>query len=338
MAIPDRELIWCAAVASGPALLHAPSSRQMTPSGVTQCARKKDDRGNIVVANISARGVVLNSLSSSAADMASKANNCSHKQERHCRSMAMLMASSLVLGSCSGQVPPVSAISSTRSQVAGPWRHLPTPVSDQQFKQDKAYCSMMSEMAPPDEGSIEIKRSITYLDCLRSKGYEHVLSSQSQGTVTASPVLPTGVRAAREPYARAVDAYVKGNYETAGRLMRPLATKGEAPAQFILGYANFINLNYPAALKWYQRAAGQGYADAQNTLGEMYLGGLGVQQSTMQAYVWFSLAAANNDPLSEKETRDDAAHNRDLAGAKMTTEQIAEARRLISEWKPKLER
>jgi alkylhydroperoxidase family enzyme len=53
--------------------------------------------------------------------------------------------------------------------------------------------------------------------------------------------------------------------------------------------------------------------------------------------VWFSLAAANNDPLSDTETRDDAAHYRDLAAAEMTTEQIAEARRLINEWKPKRE-
>jgi uncharacterized protein len=268
--------------------------------------------------------------------MAAETNNCSRKEERHCRSMAMLMASSLVLAACSGQTPPEPAVSSTHSQLAGPWRHLPTPVSDQQFKQDKAYCSITSEMAPSDESSV--KRSITFLDCLRSKGYEPVLSSQGQGAATPNPVLAAGMRATHEPYARAVDAFLKGNYDSAGRLIRPLAKKGEAPAQFILGYANFINLNYPAAAKWYQRAAGQGYADAQNTLGEMYLGGLGVQQSTMQAYVWFSLAAANNDPLSEKETRDDAAHNRDLAGAKMTTEQIAEARRLISEWKPKLER
>jgi TPR repeat protein len=209
-------------------------------------------------------------------------------------------------------------------------------VSDQQFKQDKAYCRMMSEMAPPDEGSIEIKRDVTFLDCLRSKGYERVVSSQSQGTATPNPVLPVGTRAIGAPYARAVDAYLKGNYETAGRLIRPLAN--EAPAQFILGYANFMNMNYPAAVKWYQRAADQGYADAQDTLGEMYLGGLGVQQSNMQAYVWFSLASANNDPLSDQERRDDAAHNRDLAAANMTTEQIAEARRLINEWKPEPER
>jgi TPR repeat protein len=247
----------------------------------------------------------------------------------------MLLAGSLAMGACSGHAPPKPAISSTRSQLAGPWRHLPTPVSDQQFKQDKAYCSMTSEMAPPDEGSIEIKRAVTFLDCLRSKGYERVLSSQSEGTASPNPV--ARMRATGEPYARAVEAYIKGNYDTAARLMRPLANKGQAPAQFILGYANFTNLNYSAAAKWYQRAAGQGYADAQYTLGEMYLGGIGVQQSTMQAYVWFSLAAANDDPLSDKEARDNAAHNRDLAAIKMTTEQVAEAQRLTNEWKHKPE-
>jgi TPR repeat protein len=247
------------------------------------------------------------------------------------------MTGSLVLAICSGYGPPEPAISSARSQLAGPWRHLPTPVSDQQFKQDKTYCSMISDMAPSDEGSIEIKRDTTFLDCLRSKGYEHVPSSQSQGTATPNSVVPAEMRANGEPYARAIDAYLKGDYDRAGRLMRPLAKKGEAPAQFILGYANFINMNYPAAVKWYQRAAGQGYADAQDTLGELYLGGLGVLQSNVQAYVWFGLAATNNDPLFDKETRDDAAHNRDLAAVKMTTEQIAEARRLITEWKPKPE-
>jgi uncharacterized protein len=250
--------------------------------------------------------------------------------------MAMVMAGSLVLAACSGQAPPEPAISSARSQLAGPWHHLPKPVSDHQFKQDKAYCSLVSEMAAPDEGSIEIKRIVTFLDCLRSKGYEPILSSRSQGTAMTNPVLPVGMRAIGELYARAVDAYVKGNYDTAARLMRPLANKGDAQAQFIVGYANFINLNYSAAVKWYQRAADQGHADAQYTLGEMYLGGLGVQQSNMQAYVWFTLAADNNDPLSD--TRDDAAQNRDLVAAKMATEQIAEARRLISEWKPKRER
>ena len=52
--------------------------------------------------------------------------------------------------------------------------------------------------------------------------------------------------------------------------------------------------------------------------------------------MWFGLAAIN--PTSEKKSRDDAVHNRDLAAHKMTAAQIAEAQRLASEWKPKLER
>src|SRR6516225_4946867 len=33
--------------------------------------------------------------------------------------------------------------------IAAQWRHLPNPVSDQQFKQDELYCAMMGNMAPP---------------------------------------------------------------------------------------------------------------------------------------------------------------------------------------------
>jgi hypothetical protein len=38
--------------------------------------------------------------------------------------------------------PSLPAPNSIAAQMAAPWRHLPKPVSDQQFKQDKAYCSM----------------------------------------------------------------------------------------------------------------------------------------------------------------------------------------------------
>jgi TPR repeat protein len=134
----------------------------------------------------------------------------------------------------------------------------------------------------------------------------------------------------------AVDAYLRGDSGTTIRLMGPLAETGEAPAQFILGGAYYTLKNYTEAMKWYRRAANQGYADAQSNLGELYFAGRGAPQSYVQAYLWFSLAAAN--PASEKKTRDDAVHSRDLVAGKMTTVQIAEARRLASEWKPKPER
>ena len=81
------------------------------------------------------------------------------------------------------------------------------------------------------------------------------------------------------------------------------------------------------ALRWYRRAAEQGYATAQNSLGALYATGQGVPQGFIHAYRWFSLAAAQGDEA--------ARNNRDLASKQMTPAQIAEAQRLAREWKPK---
>jgi hypothetical protein len=45
------------------------------------------------------------------------------------------------------------------------------------------------------------------------------------------------------------------------------------------------------------------------------------------AHVWFNLAAASGNK--------DASENRDIAAARMSPAQIAEAQRLAREWKPK---
>jgi len=45
------------------------------------------------------------------------------------------------------------------------------------------------------------------------------------------------------------------------------------------------------AVHWYQKAAEQGNAAAQNDLGFMYLNGLGVAQSDEQAVHWYRKAA-----------------------------------------------
>ena len=85
--------------------------------------------------------------------------------------------------------------------------------------------------------------------------------------------------------------------------------------------------NYADAVNWYRRSAEQGHATAQNSLGRMYAGGVGVTQDDMLAYMWFALAAAQGEA--------NAAKGRDLAESKMTPAQRAEARKLTSEWRPK---
>ena len=53
----------------------------------------------------------------------------------------------------------------------------------------------------------------------------------------------------------------------------------------------YQNDRYKDAVYWYRKAAGQGYANAQNTLGVMHLKGQGVKQSYKQAVAWYRKAA-----------------------------------------------
>ena len=95
--------------------------------------------------------------------------------------------------------------------------------------------------------------------------------------------------------------------------------------------------NYAEAVKWYRKAAEQGFAEAQYNLGKMYHTGQGVPKDYVLAHMWFNLAASHF-PASEKEKREWAEIFRDIAASRMTPSQIAKAQQLAREWKPKMER
>jgi hypothetical protein len=177
----------------------------------------------------------------------------------------------------------------------------------------------------------------------------------------------SGIEAAEE-------AYAKGSYPLALRLLRPLAEQGNARAQAVLGLMYYhgrgmkqddmeaakwfrlaadqdepraqFNLgvmhaegqgvpqDYVEAIKWYRLAAEQGEARAQFNLGNAYAEGQGTDQNYVLAYMWFNLAAPRFLP-SEADRRRIAIHNRDLTASRMSREQIAEAQRLSREWRPK---
>jgi uncharacterized protein len=119
-------------------------------------------------------------------------------------------------------------------------------------------------------------------------------------------------------------AYQRGDYAEAMRLLRPLVERADAHAQTDLGlmYDNGrgVPKDYGQALAWFRKAAEQGYEAAQNDLGVMYALGQGVPQDYVQAYMRFNLAGSH---ASDAETRG------------KTPDQIAEAVRMASEWKPK---
>ena len=101
------------------------------------------------------------------------------------------------------------------------------------------------------------------------------------------------------PFEDAAAAYRQGDYTTTLRVIRPMARKGYAPAQFKLGLiyvkGNGVPQDYREALKWYRKAADQGNAAAQRELGVMFGEGLGVPQDYVEALKWFRRAAEQND-------------------------------------------
>ena len=118
------------------------------------------------------------------------------------------------------------------------------------------------------------------------------------------------------------------NHQEAIKWFQKAADQGYADAQSNLGACydngNGVAQDYQEAVKWYRRAADQGIAIAQFNLGLCYATGKGVPQDYVQAHKWANLSAASGKP-GATELRSDL-------GELMTREQIAEAQRLASEF------
>ena len=145
----------------------------------------------------------------------------------------------------------------------------------------------------------------------------------------------------------------------AGTALSAWAAPGDD--EFDRGYASFVSRDYAAAMKWWQKAAEQEHARAQNGLGVLYRDGdLGESDPERAAY-WFRRSAENGYAFAmyslallyrdgEGVTRDDieahkwfnlastlnfdpkAAFQRDLIARRMSEEDVAEAERRAQEW------
>lgn len=133
------------------------------------------------------------------------------------------------------------------------------------------------------------------------------------------------------PPPAAVEPAVINEDPNAVEVIRPLAEQGDADAQYRLGLMYKIGegvpQDYTETVKWFQKSADQGFQEAQNSLGVLYASGTGVTRDDVQAYMWFSLATAADNR--------NALGGRNQVATKMTPGQIAEAQKLVQEWKPK---
>ncbi len=112
------------------------------------------------------------------------------------------------------------------------------------------------------------------------------------------------------------------------------ASQGYSHGQFALGYLYErgwgVSKDHSNALKWYGLAADQGLAMAHNNIGLMYEEGRGVRQDYAQAHMRYSLAISLSNPNPGT-----AIQNLNSLIKKMTSPQIAQAKRLAREWRQK---
>jgi TPR repeat protein len=121
------------------------------------------------------------------------------------------------------------------------------------------------------------------------------------------------VRPALAGYPEGVLAFEGARYNKALTEFRPLAARGHAGAEFMLGVMNFqgkgVAQNKLIAAVWFHKAAQKGHAGAQLAFGSVFIRGIGVYQDISKAYMWLTLAVESNvQGLSQQATnlRDDA--------------------------------
>jgi TPR repeat protein len=123
------------------------------------------------------------------------------------------------------------------------------------------------------------------------------------------------------------------------RWFRRAADQGNAAAQTSLGHMYELGKGVPRdsaeAICWYRKAADQGDAAAMLLLGERYESGDGVPQSFVDAHVWYNIAGSISTGQDNHENRQSAMEGRNRAASRMTSAQIAEAQRRAREWKVK---
>ena len=95
--------------------------------------------------------------------------------------------------------------------------------------------------------------------------------------------------------AEGIAAYDAGEFKKARKIIQPLAERGDATAQFILGDMYYegqsVDQDYGAAIDWYTKAGKQGYAQALGALGYMANNGIGTPRDDRKALCLFIDAA-----------------------------------------------
>ena len=114
--------------------------------------------------------------------------------------------------------------------------------------------------------------------------------------------------ATAQDFEKGLKAAQSGDYVTALGNLLPLAERGHANAQTVLGAlykeGRGVSQDYVAAASWFRLSAAQGHPTAQLFLGTMHSAGWGVPKDDERAHMWYLIAASNGEMMGFEAIKD----------------------------------
>ncbi|MBF0125346.1 MAG: sel1 repeat family protein [Magnetococcales bacterium] len=130
---------------------------------------------------------------------------------------------------------------------------------------------------------------------------------------------------------------VPQDFDQAMKWYRKAAKQGYSEAYIRIGslYHNGTGVvqDFKEAIQWYRKAADQSDATAQFLVGEAYYLGQGVKQDAVQSLMWYTLAAerGHQEAIKMRDRLIDPPWWNDVV---LTREQIVKAQELARHWQP----
>lgn len=121
------------------------------------------------------------------------------------------------------------------------------------------------------------------------------------------------------------------NEEEADKWFEKAAKQGLPDAQFYLGLSLLLRNDAAQGAALHRKAAESGHALSMYYLGQTLERGEGVPKNEVSALMWLTLAAARQSAF-----RESAATSRDNLAKRLSREEVVEAQKLSSAWKPRI--
>ena len=174
------------------------------------------------------------------------------------------------------------------------------------FFENKLECLISPEMLrigenQHTEGNSYVKEEESEID-YDSLSADELIALANNGDVEAMELLGMAYEAGEDNEYVGISGIEK-DFEEAVKWYRKAAEQGFDSAQHSLGncyyFGHGVDKDYVKAVKWYRKAAEQGCEFGQNSLGDCYYYGRGVDEDNVEAVKWYRKAAEQGFSLAQ---------------------------------------